>query len=187
MLNRLLSSLLLLGLLAGCTRRAQPPVAPETAQDEGLTQESWDVALHISANGRLRMTVEAGYLARYERGDSLFTHLQPGADTSRVYVRFYDDQGLPHADLTAQEVYYFDQDQRVEARGSVRVHTTSGRQLSTEFLRWNEEERKIRVPGFVRLTTPTEQLQGYRLVADEDLETYTISRITGRVRLQEGF
>ncbi len=173
--------------LTGCTRRAQPPVVPETAQNEGLAQESWDVALRISGNGQLRMSVEADYLARYERGDSLYTHLKPVADSGRVHVQFYDDLGRPHARLRAQEAYYFDQDLRFEARGDVQVQTRTGRRLTTEFLQWKEDERKIRTPGFVRLTTPTEQLQGYRLIADEDLETYTISRITGRVQIDEGF
>ena len=43
----------------------------------------------------------------------------------------------------------------------------------------------VRTPGFVRIRTPKENVQGYNLVADEDLETYTLARVTGQVTYEE--
>ncbi len=43
----------------------------------------------------------------------------------------------------------------------------------------------MRTPGFVRLTTAAERLQGYNLEANEDLTNYSLKRITGTVIVEE--
>ena len=57
--------------------------------------------------------------------------------------------------------------------------------LECEHLIWLEEKREVRTPGFVSIVTPTERVQGYGLVADEDLRTVQIGRFTAQVTLEE--
>ena len=52
--------------------------------------------------------------------------------------------------------------------------------LKTEFLIWNELDRRVKTSGFVHITTPRENIQGYNLDADENLENYEIAQVTGQ-------
>jgi hypothetical protein len=79
----------------------------------------------------------------------------------------------------------FEDQRRFEATGNVDVVTPEDKRLESEHLVWYEDNRTLRTPGFVRIETPTERVQGYDLTADEDLETYTLNRMTGQVIVEE--
>ena len=178
--------LLAVGLLAGCSRRGD--VIPSDVASEDLPdQETWDVALSLSMEGRPRALVRAPYLARFERADSTFARFGPAApgDTARVGVQVYDDAGLPTATVESDRLVYFDEERRFVAEGRVVVRTETGKTLRSEALTWDEADHSLRTDGFVQIVTPEERLQGYRLVADEDLETYSLARITGQVTVRE--
>lgn len=171
-------------LLAGCTRESDT-IPPGVPLEDVPDQETWDVALSLSMDGQARALVRAPYLARYERADSTFARFGPTADdTGRVAVQVYDE-GQPTATVESDRLLYFDDERRFVAEGRVIVQTETGKTLRSESLTWDEAERSLRTDGFVRITTPTERLQGYRLVADEGLETYTLARITGQVTVEE--
>ncbi|MEL7363090.1 MAG: LPS export ABC transporter periplasmic protein LptC, partial [Bacteroidota bacterium] len=108
----------------------------------------------------------------------------PG-DTVRVAVQLYDEDGQPSAFMTADQLRYFDRRQRFEAQGNVHVVTADEKRLYSEHLAWDEQSRRVTTDGFVRIVTPTEQIQGYRLNADESLDTYTIAQVTGQVEVEE--
>ena len=171
-------------LIVGCVRQSDT-IPPGVPLEDLPDQETWDVALSLSMDGQPRALVRAPYLARYERADSTFARFGPtDEDTSRVAVQVYD-AGQPTATVEADRLLYLDGERRFVAEGRVVVETETGKTLRSESLTWDEAERSLRTDGFVRITTPTEQLQGYRLVADEGLETYTLARITGQVTVEE--
>jgi hypothetical protein len=82
-------------------------------------------------------------------------------------------------------VVFFNQKGRYEAYGNVVVLTKEGRRLESEHLTWNQFDRTIRTRRFVRITTPSEDVRGNGLVADEDLETYQIGRFTAEVEVDD--
>ena len=178
--------LLAVASLGGCTRRSD--AIPSDAVAEDLPdQETWDVTLSLAMDGRPRALVRAPYLARFDRADSTFARFGPIApgDTTRVMVQVYDEDGQPTATVDANRLVYFDQERRFVAEGRVVVQTKTGKTLRSEELTWYEADRSLQTDGFVRIVTPEERLQGYRLVADEGLETYSLARITGQVTVQE--
>lgn len=140
-----------------------------------------------SKESRPRFEIRADYRAVYERGDSSYTVLTVDSDTSGRFVTAYlfDARGDSSATLTAHRVVYYDQQERLEAEGNVVVVTTDGRRLESEHLVWLEAEREVRTPGFVRITMPDEWVQGYGLVADENLETYRLERVTAQRFVEE--
>ena len=71
-------------------------------------------------------------------------------------------------------------------REDVEVISQDEDRLETETLEWVESEQRVSTPGFVRITTPTEQIQGYQLEAEEDLDTYRLAEITGRFEVEDG-
>lgn len=176
-----------MGFEAGCERQRPPATMADVRAEAGPSQESWNVRFAVSEAGRPRLEINAGYMAQYERPDSTFTLMEAAAgDSGRVRVLLFDEAtGDTAAAVDADRLYYYDAERRFEARGDVRVLARGGRRLAGEHLRWNEAERKIRTPHFVRITTENETVQGYELVADEDLETYSLARITGQVTIEQ--
>ena len=188
----LLLTLLLL-LAASCERRAETPTMAEVRAEGGPDQESWGVHFYVTQvpvgtdESRIRVEMLADYMAQFEREDSTYQLLRGHPDSldRRVIAYLYDDQGDSSATLTADRVYYFDREKRFEAQGNVVVVTREDKRLESEKLVWLEDERKIRTQSFVSIVSPKEQVQGYGLVADEDLKTYQIGRFTAQVTLDE--
>jgi hypothetical protein len=102
----------------------------------------------------------------------------------RVIAYVFED-GDSSAVITATQMLFFADEGRFEAFGDVEVVTTEGKQLFSEQLTWNQTNRKIRTRRFVRIITPSEDVQGNGLLADEDLETYQIGRFTANVDIDE--
>ncbi len=173
-------------LLAGCTRRGDM-IPSDVVLEDLPDQETWDVSLSLAMDGQPRALVRAPYLARYERADSTFARFGPAApgDSTRVKVQVYDAAGRPTATVESNRLIYFDAERRFVAEGRAVVRTETGKTLRTEALTWDEAGRSLRTDGFVQIVTPEERLQGYRLVADENLETYSLARITGQVTVEE--
>lgn len=167
-------------LFSGCSRR-EPPVSVASVQAEGgPDQESWNPELFISENGRARIHMTARYMAHYERGDSTYKILSGTADPDvRVRVYLFDESGDSSAVIDADRLTYFDQDKRFVARGNVIVVTRDSIRLESEHLAWSELRRQVTTPGFFRYSSKSANLEGYELVADEDLKNYTISRPSG--------
>ncbi len=180
-------------LLAGCEQRASSPHAFEEADSaDRPAQESWDVNFVISQvlrgeeESKPRVRVVAGYMANFEE-DSTYTLLQHEKDSqaepSIAYL--FDEAGDSTATVTANRFYYFDDERRMEAHGNVRVKSREDRVLETEHLIWLDEEQELRAPGFLRMETPTELVEGYELRGDETLQTYEIARVTGQVTMED--
>lgn len=189
------SLLAALVLVAGCGdwQTADEQTMADVRAEEAPDEESWDVSFlvtqvpHDTAASQPRFAVEAGYMARYTRDDTTYTLLRPreGDADGRVTVHLFDDQGDSSAVLRADRIVYFQDDGRFLARGQVVVQTQDDVRLETETLEWVERTRRVHTPGFVRITTPAEQIRGYRLDADEDLDTYRLAEVTGRVEVEE--
>lgn len=174
-------------LSAGCERRTRSsPVPADTTAGPVPRQVSFDAAFRLTRSGRPRSILRAQRMEQYETEDSTYTVLRGPSDTSRVRVYVFDPAaGDSSATITADRVVLHSAENRFEAYGDVVVTTRDGRRLQSEHLTWNEADRKIRTRRFVRIQTPTERVQGTGLVADEDLDTYSIGRFTAQVEVDE--
>lgn len=184
---RPLALLALLALLAACTASERDAHPAEDDLEARPEQESWGVDLALSFGGRPRARIEAPYLARFETADSTYTRFGPAdeADTARVTVEVFDAEGQPSAHVRADRLLYHDRQRRFVAEGRVRVETPTGKTLRTEELVWDEAARRLRSERFVQITAPEERIEGYRLEASEDLDTYSLARITGQVTVED--
>jgi hypothetical protein len=100
-------------------------------------------------------------------------------------VAYVFEEGDSSAVITAERMLYFADEGRFEAFGDVEVHTVDRKRLSSEQLTWNQNTRKLRTRRFVRIVTPTEDVQGNGLVADENLDTYQIGRFMADVDVDD--
>ena len=180
------------GMLAACGRPAAPPAAMQDIRSEAdPVQESWGAAYYVTETtpgdsaSRPRLTMRADHMATFEAGDSTWTVLQSDSSASRVTVLLYDESGDSSATVWADRITLLDNKRRFEATGNVEVRARGDKALWSEHLVWFERDQALRTPGFVRIATPDEQVQGYALEADERLDEYTLRRMTGRVTVHE--
>ncbi|MEX0746458.1 MAG: LPS export ABC transporter periplasmic protein LptC [Rhodothermales bacterium] len=155
------------------------------------TQESWDVRYFVTETGidsessLPRVEIRAAHMATFETPDSVYTVMRGDSLTPRIIAYFFDEVGDTSAVLNAGRIILHEKERTFEATGNVDVVTPEDKRLEGEHLLWYEETRTLETPGFVRIITPTEQVQGYDLVADEDLDKYTLKRMTGQVIVEE--
>lgn len=177
---------LVLFLVAGCEYRARTDDArpPDSLQAPGPSQVTSTARFTMNKGGERRATIRAQRMEQYETEDSTYSVWRPLSDTGRVYS-FVFEEGDSSATITADSVVFYNQDGRFEAYGDVVVVTDERRRLESEHLTWNQFDRTIRTRRFVHITTPTEDVRGNGLVADEDLETYQIGRFEAQVEVEE--
>lgn len=173
--------------LTGCEHRSQDESAHASPSGPVPEQESWNVQFNVQEGEHPRLRIAAGHMSKYEAEDSTYTLLYPHPDSSgdQVRIDLFDDSGDSLAVVEADRVVYLDDENRFEAGGEVVVHTIESKRLETELLQWNEADRSIYAPGFVRITSPAERLQGYELTGDEGLRNYELARVTGQVTPDE--
>ena len=175
--------IIVLFFLAGCFQSdVIPPTMEEIRSEQFPDQESWFATFSVLNGADPRLQIHADYIAKFEKTDSSYMVLRGHPDSllSRVTAHIFDELGDSSATIWANNMVYYEDDRRFEAHGNVIVNTTDLKKLHTEFLVWLEVERKIQTDGFVHINTPTENIQGYDLIADEDLENYQIARVTGQ-------
>ena len=130
-------------------------------------------------SSQLRMELIAEYMAWIDDRDS--SHQRLSGEDTKVHVNLYDTTGAATATITADLVWYYDQQQRIIADGEVLVLTSDGRRLETEWIEWQGGDRKIRTDRYVHITTPDETVEGTGLEASEDLSFYRIGRFKAEV------
>ena len=181
--------LLFLWLVAGggCEHRArtgEEGALPDSLRRDGPSQVTVDAAFVLNEGGHRRAIIRADRMEQYKTDDSTYSVWRTLDDSARVRS-FVFEKGDSSATITADSVVFFNQEGRYEAYGNVVVVTTEGRRLESEHLTWNQSDRTIRTRRFVRITTPTEDVRGNGLVAEEDLETYQIGRFTAEVEVDD--
>ena len=125
-------ALVVLALVAGCTRRAADGLPPGVEVEDLPQSEAWSTTLRTSTDGVRDIEIETPYLARYTR-DSTYTYLgPPPGDTTAapVTIRLYDEAGEPSGSVRAREVWITPGERgapdRLVAEGAVRA-TQTGR------------------------------------------------------------
>jgi len=182
-----LVGLLLCGISFGCEyrdRAEEGRIPPDSLRPGGPSQVTWKARFVMHEEGKRRAIIRADRMEQYETDDSTYSVWRTLDDSSRVRS-FVFEEGDSSATITADSVAFFNEEGRFEAYGEVVVLTTEGRRLESEHLTWDQFDRKIRTQRFVHITTPTEDVQGNGLVADEDLATYQIGEFTAEVEVEE--
>ena len=71
------------------------------------------------------------------------------------------------------------------AQGDVIVQARDERWLFSEHLAWSDNTSRIGTPGFATITTPMQTFSGYGLDADEDLNDFSLARVSGVVVIED--
>ena len=171
-----LSMLLAIGL-AGC--QGDAPSTPSGEEIRIPDQEARDFTLTESSEGKKSWTLWASYAAMYNDRDLV--------DAKTVRIDFFDHEGKKNSSLTADQGLVYQRTNDLEARGRVRVTTTSGVTLETDSLRWLNAKGKIVSDAFVRVTRKGDVVTGYGFESDANLEHFHLAReVRAEVQPQAG-
>ena len=163
------------------------PSLDDLRKEQMPDQESWFTQFDVLDGEQPRLQIHADYLAKFVQEDSTYMILQGHPDSlqGRVLAYLFDEAGDSSATIIADQMVYYEIERRIESKGNVIVNTNDNKTLKTEFLIWNELDRRVKTSGFVHIKTPRENIQGYNLDADENLENYEIARVTGQTIVDE--
>jgi len=154
-------------IIFGCSEdKLQPPVLQTLNEAEMPTQESRSDKILFSDNGKLKAILYANHMKMYDRKRETLL------DTMRI--EFFNDKQQRTTVLTAMRGRFDGQTNNMYAMDSVVVKNDSGTVLKSEELMWRNRDRKIVTEKFVTIVSPKEKIQGYGLVADQNLDNYVI-------------
>ena len=162
-------------------------VTVQTLMEEvGPTSESWNPVMYISEEGKPRLRMEAGYMARFETPDSLYLVMSAvNAESPRVRVDIFDAEGDSSAVVRSDRITYYERERRFVAEGNVIVESTEENWIFAEHLAWSEQTARVSTPGYSTIETPTQRMSGYGLEADEDLKNFSMKRASGVVLIDD--
>lgn len=141
-----------------------------------VTTESWDVEMRLMQDGRNRMFIEGSYAINYQASDRKRTDI-----SGPVYVQIYDTLGAVETRAWSNRAVYLEQEAVFELFDSVRVQTTTGNRLYSEYLKWTQDTDRITSPYFVIIITETDSISGSGFDGTTSLEDYEIERPSGRM------
>ncbi len=73
----------------------------------------------------------------------------------------------------------------LEMREGVVMINYKKEKMESDNLFWNENNETITIEGKVKVTTPTDIIQGYGLTSDDKFRNYTLHKITGIVHIED--
>jgi len=174
----ILLSLLLLMLallLLSCSKdKVELGKTTVAASDSFPSQESFDTKVIFSDSGKTKAVLDARHIRAFSKFN--YTLIDGGAK-----VDFYKN-GIYASTLTGKRGKIYDLTKDVEVYDSVKLISTDGSTLTTDTLYWLNRTQRIKTNAFVHIKTPTEDIQGYGMEADQNLKNYVIHRVSGEVQ-----
>ena len=168
-------ALLLLALLIGCSSPEDPAPAVGQSRSDRPDQEAWDVTKEVTRNGRLRASIKAPHLSKFDR--ERVSRLDGG-----VTVSFYAaESGQVLSNLTAEKAVIDEGRRILTAMDSVVLVSNRGSTLYTDTLRWEEESELIRGPAHVRIEDDRGTETGIGFEAKSDLSTWTLREVVTQI------
>ena len=159
--------------LAGCDKKSA--TGPRLVYN-GPLMETTNVRTLYSDSAKLKFQLTAPLEQRFENSDMLYP--------KGVQVTFYSADGRKNVVNTLTAKYgKFDKVKNLYImRGDVQVvNVPQEQRLNTEELFFDTAKQLIYTDSaaFVKVTTPTEYVDGYGLTANQNFSRYSMKRVTG--------
>ncbi len=139
-----------------------------------------DLHLRYSDSSYTRLELDAPLAENYPQLEEPYRLFPKG-----IKVKFFDFYGQENSRLKADYAKELTKEGLWEAKGNVVVRNKKEEQLNTEQLYWDQKKEKIYSDAYVKITTPTEIIEGMGFEADQDFNKYTIKKVTGQLYLDD--
>jgi len=161
----------LLVINACSSERVKPKINTALDIEELPSQESWNSTIYFTDSGKVKAVLWVGHLQVYsQKMETLID--------SNLKVDFYNEYEQKTSTLTAKRGKVDDRTRDLYAYDNVVAKNDSGVTLTTNQLKWINKDAKIISDDFVKIITPTEQIEGYGFESDQHIRNYVIRRIT---------
>ena len=166
-------------LLSACENEVKE--VQKLSRDERIPMEiQKDFLLQYSDSTFIRMELTAALAESYPQLDIPQREFREG-----IFVRFLDGYGNESSTLKADYALQLIDKDLWEARGDVVVTNKKGERLNTEKLFWHSRKEIIYSDEFVKLTTPTQIIEGKGFQADQDFTEYEINEVSGIINIED--
>lgn len=182
MLSKLIKSvlvILIMGTLFSCENSIKT-VQNMAANDTTAAMTATNIHYVRSDSGRIQLRLNSPLLVKHG-GSYPYTEFPKG-----FTVNFYDTTGSIVSVLSADYGVRRQDKGLLQARNNVIVKNLQNHQtLYTDNLIWNEDTRKIRAPGFVKIIGPDRTIFGDSLIANESFSNRTVYGIRGTLDVKD--
>lgn len=164
-------------LLFSCKSK---PVEEEESQDAIMTEESENLTIIMSENGRRSYTFKTPLLEGYTLARDPYREFRKG-----ISITTYQDDSLTTTDvvLVANYAIYYEKRKLWEAKGDVVVTKHDGTRLYTQQLFWNSMTKRIYSNVDTKLVTDTDEIVGEGFESDEEMTQPRFRRWKGRMEV----
>jgi len=139
-----------------------------------------DVTILYSRAGHLTTRLFGHTFVNSESSNPPFAEMKDG-----LKVEFFNDSLKIINTLTARYARWYQRENNVLIRDSVRVINDKGEELQTSELVWNQKIQKFFTEKPVKIITKTQVLYGTGMEASQDFKTYHITNLSGKVIVQK--
>ncbi len=109
-----------------------------------------------------------------------YTEMKQGLE-----VIFYDNEMLQQSKLTAKYGKYFEENNNMLVRDSVRIENKKHEILETEELIWNNKLQKFYTEKYVKISSPIQIIYGDGIEANQNFTEYKITNIRGIIGIHK--
>ena len=163
--------------LAGCSGAKKSSPAGTAA--ELPDQEVTDFVLTETDRGAPQWTLYARYAAAYASRNIWMAR--------DIRVDFFDPKGARSSELTAREGEIQQLTRDMTARGNVVLQTAEGTRMTTEEMRFSNQNQLMTSDKLVRLDRNGDQLEGVGFSSDPDLHHFEFrTQVNATVRTRSG-
>lgn len=163
-------------LLVACENKTDD-VKKFADPDNIYIEISKDIRLLHSELGQTSAIITAPLLYHYTKNENKMTF------PDGLHIELYE-----HETLTAIiNAGYGEKDEStklVKASKGVKIINYKKEKMESEDLVWNESLSQVSIEGKVKISTPTDIIQGYGLISDDNFRNYKMSKITGIVNVE---
>jgi LPS export ABC transporter protein LptC len=147
------------------------PTSPISAK-EMPAQESWNVNLVISSEGRTRTLISARHAAEYRKGEKREIRVDGGVD-----VQMFNRNGTSTRITAGRGIVHDNQD--IEAFDNVVIRSDEDTVIRTEHITRSFRDGMIRSDKYVTITSPSRTIRGYGFESDGAMKRYRIFHASG--------
>lgn len=151
-------------------------IIKEWSEKAVMVEEAKNITSLFSQQGTLRAKLKAPLMLRYQ-ADTIYVEFP-----KTLHVDFYDSTARVESWLDAKYGKYFESQNRVLLRDSVKVININGDTLTTSELWWDQAQKLFYSDKQVRIATKDKRIRGGKgLEAAQDLSWKRIKFPTGTI------
>lgn len=172
-------NILFLLLTVSCSNDQVKDLDNITLKDEVGIERAEGVEILYSDSAVVRVAIYAPILLRYIAKDTPKQVFPDGVEAD-----FYNDQHIQTSKMTARYAEQFQKERKVYLKDSVQIWNNKNEMLETEELTWDETLEEIYSTKYVKITTPTQIIEGYGFKSNLDFTNWEIYKVSGQMEQQ---